>query len=553
MNTITIGGKAGDGIKASGKIIANILNEMGYYIFLLDDYPSLIRGGHNFNKISFDKKPILSHYNKSDVLVAFDKLTIDKHKNELKRGGIVVYDSDTFKAKGKNFIGIPSQSIVDEAGGMKVMKNTALIGALSYVMGIDISFVKKMLKKIYPSNYEQNMKIAEKGYNIAKGKAKQLFKLKKVGASKKLVTGNVAIAEGAVKSGLDIYIAYPMTPATSILHYLAKNSRKFDVKVVQPENEISVINMALGASYAGAKSMVGTSGGGFALMNEAISLAGMSETPIVIVEVQRPGPSTGVPTYTSQADLNFVLNAGHGEFPKVVIAPGTNEQAFYNSGEALYLAWKYHVPVIILSDKHLGESLKTFEVDTKKIRKANYKFSKGGANYRRYKITKNGISPIALPGSIDTVVKLSSYEHDEFGITTENPEQIKAMQDKRSRIMESIRQEVKNMETIKIYGKGKNVIVTWGSSVGAVVEAAKNLENTKVLQVIYMNPFPSKDVAKYLKSAEKIACVEANSTGQLANLIKMNTCIGVDKKILKYDSREFEPIELLKQLKRWLK
>ena len=553
MNTITIGGKAGDGIKASGKIVTKVLNKMGYYLFLLDDYPSLIRGGHNFNKISFDKKPVLSHYNKIDVLIAFDKNTVLIHKKNLTKTGIIIYDEDTLKVNGRNCIGIPSKTIVGKVGGIKIMRNMALLGALSYTLGISIEFLGKVLKEVYPSKYAQNIEIATKGFEIAKSKTKPFIKLKSVGSPKTAITGNIAIAEGAVKSGLNAYFAYPMTPATSILHYLAKNSRRFHVKVVQPENEISVINMALGASYAGAKSMVGTSGGGFALMNEAVSLAGMSETPIVIVEVQRPGPSTGVPTYTSQADLNFVLNSGHGEFPKIVIAPGTNEQAFYNSGEALFLAWKFHLPVILVSDKHLGESIKTFEVDAKKIRKANFKFSKGGASYKRYKFSKDGISKIALPGTKDTIVKLSSYEHDEFGITVEDPEKVEKMQDKRFRLMDSVEKELENMETVKTYGKGKNVIVTWGSSVGSVVEAAKNLRNTKVLQIVYMKPFPTKKVVKILKRADKIACVEANGTGQLADLIKLNTGVSINKKILKYNSREFEPLLLLEIFKRWFK
>ncbi len=553
MNTITIGGKAGDGIKAAGKLFANILSELGYYVFVLDDYPSLITGGHNFNKISFDKKPIFSHYKETDVLVALDKKAIDRHKKELKKNGIIIYDSNSINLYGKNTIGVPAQDFVKEISGIKIMRNVALLGVLSYVVGIDFDVVKKVLKKIYPKAADKNIAIAEKGYNFAKGKVKQILKLKRVGKPKELMTGNTAIAYGAVKSGLDNYIAYPMTPATSILHYLAKNADKFGIKVIHPENEISVINMALGSAYAGAKTMIGTSGGGFALMNEALSLAGMSETPIVIAEIQRPGPSTGVPTYTSQADLNFVLNAGHGEFPKIVVAPGTNEQAFYKSAEALYLAWKYQVPVIILGDKHLSESLRTIEINDKRAKKAKGKFSKGGLNYKRYTLTKDGISPIAFPGMKNTVVKSSSYEHDEFGITTEEPKQIKAMQEKRMRKIKLMEKEIEKLESVKVYGKGKKVIVTWGSSIGAVLETAKYLKNVKIVQILYMLPFPKKSVEKHLKGAKKIVCVEANATGQLANLIKLHTGIGIKNKILKYDSREFEPIELLKELKRWLK
>ncbi len=550
MNTVTIGGKAGEGVKAFGKLFSKIISQLGYYIFVLDDYPSLITGGHNFNKISFDKKPLYSHYVETDVLVAIDEKTIKQHKNELKKGGIIIYDSNSVKSKG---IGVPSLDIVNEVGGTRIMRNVALLGALSFVLGIDFKYVEKVLKETYPKAVEKNVAIAKKGYEFAKKNSKKVMVLKKIGSPKDIMTGNTAIAYGAVNAGLNHYIAYPMTPATSILHYLAKNSSKFGVKVVQAENEISVINMALGSAYAGAKTMIGTSGGGFALMNEALSLAGMSETPLVIAEIQRPGPSTGVPTYTSQADLNFVLNAGHGEFPKIVVAPGTNEQAFYKSAEALYLAWKYQAPVIVLGDKHLGESIKTIEIKLSKAKKAKGKISKGGKNYKRYSITKDGVSPIAFPGTKDTIVKSSSYEHDEFGITTEDPVVVKKMQDKRLMKMKSIEKEIEKLEAVKVYGRGKNVVLTWGSSIGAVLEAAKQLKNVKIVQPIYMMPFPKKEVAKHLRGAGKIVCVEANAMGQLADLIKLHTGIEIDKRVLKYDSREFNPTELLKQLKRWLK
>jgi len=551
MNTVTIGGKAGDGIKAAGKLFARILNELGYYIFLLDDYPSLITGGHNFNRISFDKKEIFSHYVETDVLVALDDKTIKKHSKELKKEGFIVFDSNSIKySKG---LGIPALDFVKKVGGVRIMRNVALLGAISFVLGIDFKVVKKVLERTYPTAAQKNVAIAKLGYTFAKENTKQVMSLKKVGKPRELMSGNTAIAYGAVKSGLNNYIAYPMTPATSILHYLAKNSDKFKIKVVQPENEISVINMALGSAYAGAKTMIGTSGGGFALMNEALSLAGMSETPIVIAEIQRPGPSTGVPTYTSQADLNFVLNAGHGEFPKIVVAPGTNEQAFYKSAEALYLAWKYQTPVVILGDKHLGESLRTIKINEKKAKKAMAKLSKGGKNYKRYSITKDGISPIAFPGRRNTIVKSSSYEHDEFGITTEEPEVIKKMQDKRLRKIKFIEKEVEKLEAVKIYGKGENIIVTWGSSIGAVLEAAKNLKNVKIVQIIYFMPFPKKKVLKHLKGAKKIVCVEANATGQLANLVKLHIGIEIKNKILKYDSREFDPTDLFRKFKRWLK
>ncbi len=550
MNTITIGGKAGHGVKAAAKLAAKIFSEMGYYIFILNDYPSVISGDHNYSKITFDKKEIYSYYNNSDFLIALDERTLNEHKSEIKKDGVVLFDKNLFESNKKNHFGIPAGTIVKESEGIDIMRNTALLGAFLHIAGIDFLVLEKILKKTYPSNSDKNIEIAKKGYLYAKDKFKQKLKTEKIGKPKKFLCGNMSLSDGALHAGLETYIAYPMTPATSILHYLAG---KNNVKTIQPENEISVVTMALGSSYAGSKTMVGTSGGGFALMTESISFAGISEIPLVIVESQRAGPSTGVPTYTGQSDLNFTLNPGHGEFPLVVIAPGTPEQAFYNASEALQIAWKYQLPVIVLLDKHLSDSSKTFEIDKKRIKKMNPKLSKGGKNYLRYKFTKDGISPLTFPGKKDTIVKVTSYEHLENGITTENKHDIKKMFDKRLEKIKTFEKEMSNLETFKVYGKGNNVIVTWGSSLGAVLEAVKEIKDVKVIQPIYMKPFPHKGIKKHLKKAKSIVCVEGNATAQLADLIKLNTGIEIKNKVLKYDSREFEPIELRKELKRWFK
>ena len=552
MNTITIGGKAGHGVKAAGKLISKVLNELGYNFFVLNDYPSIISGGHNFCKVSFNEKEIYSYYKETDVILALDKKTIEIHKKDLKKQGVVLFDKNYFQISKKDYFGTPAKDFVDESKGIDIMRNTALLGSLAFVVGIDFNVLKNVLEKTYPSKSKLNVEIAEKGYNYAKENFKQVFKLKKIGKPKRFMCGNSSISEGSVEAGLNNYFAYPMTPATSILHYLAQRKKELNLKVVQPENEISVIMMALGSSYAGAKTMVGTSGGGFALMSEAISLAGMSENPLVIVESQRAGASTGVPTYTQQADLNFVLHAGHGDFPKVVVAPGTHEDAYYKSAEALQIAWKYQLPVIILVDKHLSENFRNVEFN-KKINKFKFKISKGGANYKRYSFVKDGISPIAFPGMKNTIVKSTSYEHDEYGISIEDSEKVKKMHDKRIDKIKTLNKEIEKLKTVKVYGKGKNVILTWGSTVGAAIEAAKELKNTKVVQVLYMLPFPSKEVKKHLSKSKKIACVEANATGQFADLVELKTKIKINNRILKYDSRQFEPIELRKELKRWFK
>jgi 2-oxoglutarate ferredoxin oxidoreductase subunit alpha len=385
-----------------------------------------------------------------------------------------------------------------------------------------------------------NLKIGERAYEISKN----LLKLKKLNRKPALLlTGNEAIALGAQKAGLKFYFAYPMTPATSIMNFLAKRE-DLNVKVIQPENEISVINMALGASFAGTKSAVGSSGGGFALMTEALSLAGQSETPILIIESQRGGPSTGMPTYNLQGDLLFVLSAGHGDFPRFVILPGDAEQCLFYSGLGLNLAWEYQTPVILLVDKDISEN--TFSVNEKifdSIRPEKPILWDKKGEYKRYKITKDGISPLAFPGEKNAIIKASSYEHDEFGITIES-EEVERMQEKRLRKYQKMKKEVEKLPAIKIYGnkKSNKAIIAWGITKGAAKEAAENLK-IKLIQPIIIEPFPEKQMEKALKGVKKLFSVELNTTGQMAKVLNSQG-IKVDKKILKYNGRPFSAKEI---------
>jgi 2-oxoglutarate ferredoxin oxidoreductase subunit alpha len=364
-----------------------------------------------------------------------------------------------------------------------------------------------------------------------------------------LVSGNEAIALGAVQAGLNMYIAYPMTPASAILHYLAEHEDDLGVVTIHPESEIGVALMALGAAYAGAKTMVGTSGGGFALMTEALSLSGQGEFPIVFIVSQRPGPGTGVPTYTMQGDLSFVIHSGHGEFAKLVLAPGDAEEAFYLTGLAMNLAWKFQIPCFVLSDKHLSESIFSFDADPDKIKPEDPLLWDGQGEYKRYLDTQNGISPLTFPGNPAAVVKATSYEHDEYGITTEESERIAKMQQKRLRKKKTMEDELARYEQVKVYGdpESKTVLLCWGSTKGACIEVAEEL-GLKVVQPLMLEPLPITPLREILSDADKIIDVEVNATGQLAKLLSAHG-ICIDDMILRFDARPFTVDVLLEKVK----
>ncbi|MGD9335578.1 MAG: 2-oxoacid:acceptor oxidoreductase subunit alpha, partial [Desulfobacterales bacterium] len=426
--SILIGGKAGDGIRQGGQTLARLLNRMGFRIFFYDDYPSLIRGGHNFSIIRASKKKILAHKETVDLIVALNQDAVEKHKHRLNPNGIILYDSKKVEAQG---VGIDFMGVVKEMEGTPIMRNTAALGALAKVLNIGWEMLERVITDTIEKKVDLNLKIAQSAYNQVE---KAWLSVRKLDQKMlPLVSGNEAIALGAVQGGLNMYIAYPMTPASAILHYLAEHEDDLGIVTIHPESEIGVVLMALGAAYAGARTMVGTSGGGFALMTEALSLSGQGELPIVFVECQRPGPGTGVPTYTMQADLSFVINSGHGDFAKVVLAPGDAEEAFYLTGLAMNLAWKFQIPCFVLSDKHLSESIFSFDADPDKIKPEDPLLWEGQGEYKRYLDTQNGISPLAFPGNPAAIVKATSYEHDEYGITTEESEQIVRMQQKRLR------------------------------------------------------------------------------------------------------------------------
>jgi len=543
--SILIGGKAGQGSRKAGLIIAKIFNELGYHVFIYDEYQSLIRGGHSFSKIRVSKEKIASHNNQIDFLLALDKNTIEEHKNELNNKGKVLYNCDSFVCNLKGSIGLKATTIVSSCNGIDIMENIALIASFSKTLGIAWNILEKILKKELAKKLDLNLKIAKKAFNSEK-KLLNIENLNKKPA--KLLTGNEALSLGALKAGLDLYLAYPMTPATGVLHFLAEKKDDFDIKVAQLENEIGVINAAIGAAYAGAKTMIGTSGGGFALMSEGFSVAVQNETPLVLVESQRMSPGSGVPTYNGQGDLSFALNVGHGDIEKFVAAPGDANGACFWAGKLLNLSWKYQTPSILLIDKEVSESTFSFDKDIlKKIKQEKPKLWNKGKDYLRYKDTKTGISPMAFPGQ-DLVVKSNTYEHDEYGLTVEDPDQVKKMQEKRLRKFKEMKKEVDNLKAVEVYGNknAKKAIIAWGSTKGPARDAAKKL-NLKMIFPVLLQPFPEKQIKKALKGVEKLVLVETNGLAQLGQLLARYG-IKPDKTILKYDARVFGCDELKEKL-----
>jgi 2-oxoglutarate ferredoxin oxidoreductase subunit alpha len=507
---ILIGGKAGQGINKVSEIVSAVLVKQGYFTFNYRDYPSLIRGGHNFNVLSVSDDRVGSIESKLDVIVALNEKTVELHKPELKKEGVVVSFED-FKNLGRNL-------------------NIALAGVLIKILGFDKEVLVKEIKNQLRENKEA-ISAAEKGYDSVEKK----FDLKKLNNKISIMTGSIAVGNGAINSGIDLYLAYPMTPATGVLHYLAGKQVEKGFMVFQPENEIAVVNAGLGASFAGAKTMVGTSGGGFDLMTEGLSLQGISEIPLVVYLASRPGPGTGVPTYSTQSDLDIALRGGHGEFSRIVIAPGDPVECIEKTNEAFYLSERFGCLSIILSDKHLAES--EFSSDRKPNKILSVKVKR------------------KVPG--EGIVKASSYEHDKFGNTTEDPGITKLNADARLEKYNLIKEECKNFQMIKVYGnpKAKNLIIGWGSTKTVILDAIDAIDSSiktgkgdyKFLQVLYMKPLSNK--IKYeIEKAEKVVLVENNSTGQLGRLIREKTGISIKNRILKYDSRPFKSDELKEEI-----
>jgi 2-oxoglutarate ferredoxin oxidoreductase subunit alpha len=560
-----IGGEAGFGIMAAGIAFAKIASRSGLFIHGYVEYPSLVRGGHNTYQIKVSNYPNPPLEKKIDLLVALNKKSIDLEMENLSDQSAIIFDPYDFKLRQEDFkkkvllLAVPLERFALEKGSGKLMINSVAIGAAISVLGLDFEVFKTVLIDAFFGKSEEivnsNIEAAKAGYDFAKKYTDGFhFKLEKVESPPSIVvSGNEAMALGTISAGCKFYASYPMTPSSSILHFLAAKQVDADMVVKHAADEIEAVNMAIGASFSGVRAQVGTSGGGFALMAEAYGLAGMTETPLVLIDVQRPGPATGLPTWTGQADLDFVLSAGQDEFPRIVIAPGDVKEAFGEIVNAHNLAQKYQTTVMVLSDKYLGESVwsEEFFDDDVKIETGN--IYDGESDFKRYEILESGVSTRSLPGQTGGKFIANSYEHDEFGFTTESADIRQQMMNKRMRKLETLAQ---NLPQPILYGKDETqvTLVSWGSTKLACLSAieilAKEGISANFLHIVYVNPFPKEKVEEVLRQAKETLICEGNYSGQMANLIRAKTGIEIPNKFLKFDGRPIYPEEIVEAVRK---
>ncbi len=557
-----ISGEAGYGVLSSGEMFSKLLKNIGYHIFMSSEYPSQIRGGNNSCTVRASEEKINSDSGRIDLLAALDEQSIIMHEKALSNEGAIICDS-SIKLKTNHPIFKISLDEYSSKYGIykKVMMATIMLGASAKVLGIKkedaIILIKERFKGKEKKITDENIEAFTKGYESINNPEDFKSKIKKL--PKKdliLINGNEAISIGAIASDCKLLSSYPMTPSTGIMEYYSKNQERFGLMLHQAEDEISAINVALGANYAGMRSMAATSGGGFALMNESISLSGSAEIPVVIILGQRPGPATGLPTRTEQGDIRYAIHAGHGDYPKLVMIPGCPTDCYELAMDAFNLADKYQLPAIILTDKHLANSSQTLSSFTPKaiIKRGaiitNPKKLSLLEKFKRYSLTKTGISPRTLPGTPNGMHCAIGDEHDEEGYIVEEAIDRKKIMDKRLRKFHTMAKELEG-KSVSIIGKkeSNDIIISCGSTKGAILEALKELD-CKFLQIKILHPFPAKELKKKSKGYKRIIVIEQNQSGQLCSLIKEHTDLIIGKKILKYDGRQILPKEIIEAIKK---
>ena len=580
---IKLGGEAGQGVESSGMGFARAIARAGLHIFGVQDYMSRIRGGHNWYQVRVSERPLFAHEPKIQLLLAFDERTVREHLDEVVEGGAMIYDEglkvdeDEIKSKGVIPMPMPLLKLAEELGGSKLMLNTAAVAAAAGILEFDLSYPESVIRDSFGRRKgseiaDRNIRVANAAYEEARRRYAHLFEWKLEAipdAPKKMVlNGNQALGFGAIAAGCKFCCGYPMTPASSLLEFMFAQARRFNLVVRQIEDEIGALLHAIGAAHAGVRAMTCTSGGGFSLMVEALSLAGSTETPVVVVVAQRPGPATGMPTRTEQGELLFTLFAGHGEFPRAVLAPGSVEQCVYEMARAFNLAEKYQMPVIVLTDAFLANSLRSVDMDAIDFRKITENIDRGKLilphehekidealkdGYRRYEFFEDGISLRIPPGHPKAIYSVAGEEHTPEGFIDweERADNRVKMMQKRMRKLEVA---VSDMKLPQLYGPqdAELTLVCWGSSLGPTLEAMERLNDngvrTNLLQFIDIHPLDWESVADILANCRRWVSVEGNYSAQLSRWIRMNTGLKPAGTVTRYDGRPLNPVYIVEQL-----
>jgi 2-oxoglutarate/2-oxoacid ferredoxin oxidoreductase subunit alpha len=567
---VRAGGQAGDGIASIGETISRCFSRMGRHVFGLNAYQSVIRGGHVWFQARTSEGRPYSQGDQADILYALDKQTVAVHAPSLRRGGTIVYDPEKFAVPesdlpaGVKGLAVPTLEYARKYTSQSILQNAAGMGATAYLAGIPLDLLHEVLRDSFGKKagevVDWNLGASAAGYEFAgaHGAANDRA-ITKGGAPKLLMTGNSAIALGAAAAGLKFLAQYPMTPASTVMHWLAAHSQSLGVVVKQAEDELAAIHMAIGASFGGVRSMTATSGGGFSLMVEALGMAGMTETPVVVVESQRSGPSTGLPTKTEQGDLNLMLGAGQGEFPRAILAPSNPAEAYRATIKAFELAEAWQTPILLASDLHLSENTMTVdreEVPTDIAVASLFAVEPNGHEYKRYQYTESGVSPRAIPGQPGLQFVAGSDEHDEKGHLVSDvksgipiwvTERVRMM-DKRMKKLHGI---MADSEPPAWEGPADAdlTFVAWGSTIGAIRDAMEILaaqgKKTNLWHFPTVYPIdPDRVVADFAKTRRTLL-VEANYSGQFGHLLRAETGVHLTERLLKYDGEPFYPHEIV--------
>jgi 2-oxoglutarate ferredoxin oxidoreductase subunit alpha len=552
--SIVLCGEAGQGVQTVEYFLTHILKLDGYNIFSSKEFMSRIRGGNNSTTIRISSNKVSAHKDRIDILIPLSKGAVDHVRKRISPETLLLGEKEVFgnEYSGENSIDVPFSKIANEVGG-RIYSNTVAVAVLLGLFGVDPEVLNQHLRQQFSDKGEnivqRNIEAARRGYQISdelqnSGKVKIAIGKDPKIKDDILVSGVEAVAIGAIAGGCNFVSFYPMSPATGVSTFLAEQAENFDIIVEQAEDEISAINMVIGAWYAGARGFASTAGGGFALMIEGLSLAGITESPVVIHIGQRPGPATGLPTRTEQGDLFLALYAGHGEFPRIILAPGTMEDAFYLTQKAFNLADKHQVPVFVLTDQYLLDSFYNIQCLEPSVEEAANYFIKTDTDYKRYKLTENGLSPRGIPGFGQGLVCVDSDEHDEGGFITEDLDVRINMVNKRLKKLEAITKEAILPELIG-GNDYKTLIIGWGSTRNIIAEALNNLGREDLAFLHFKQVYPlHPDTSNYLKKATKLVIIENNATSQFGKLINLQTGFDIKEQVLKYNGLSFSVEEI---------